>query len=199
MTETAALRTVRIAHSPDSDDAFMFYALTERKIVTPGVEYEHVLADIETLNEAALEGFYEVSAVSIHGYTRIADQYQLMPCGASMGEGYGPVVIGLRALPSLRGRRVAIPGPWTSAALALRLFEPEVEPVDYGITKPLRSHNPVVIAFHEWAAMGRDVARARSIRGALGAVFASPGWREDGEHETVKALMQRRAAQAPAE
>lgn len=78
-------------------------------------------------------------------------------------------------------------------------FEPEVEPVDYGITKPLRSHNPVVIAFHEWIAMGRDVARARSIRGALGAVFASPGWREDGEHETVKALMQRRAAQAPAE
>jgi len=123
---------VRIAHSPDSDDAFMFCALSTGRVRIPGVEVEHVLKDIETLNRAAAEGVYEVSAVSIHGYAHLHRRYRLMPCGASMGEGYGPVVVarrGLDRLLDLGSRRVALPGEWTSAAAAARLHTPELVPV----------------------------------------------------------------------
>lgn len=120
---------VRIAHSPDSDDAFMFYALTQGVLDTDGLQIEHVLSDIESLNQAAFQGTYEVTALSIHGYAHLADRYALMPSGASMGDGYGPLVVAREegSREELAGRTVAIPGELTSAHLALRLWQPEVE------------------------------------------------------------------------
>lgn len=124
MTTAAATQTVRIAHSPDSDDAFMFYALTRGLLDVEGLEVTHELADIETLNRAAFEGRYEISALSIHAYAHLADRYRLMPSGASFGDGYGPVVVAREKLAArdLDGRRVAIPGELTTAALALGLW-----------------------------------------------------------------------------
>jgi 1,4-dihydroxy-6-naphthoate synthase len=124
-------RTIRVAHSPDSDDAFMFYALAEHLIDTGDIEFVHELQDIETLNRRALNGELEVTAVSIHAYSYIADRYALLPHGASMGEGYGPrVVAGDPMQPGdLRGRRIAIPGEMTSAYLALRMYMPDFEAV----------------------------------------------------------------------
>lgn len=120
---------IRIAHSPDSDDAFMFYALAENRIDTRGYRFEHVLADIETLNQEARKGTYEITALSIHAFAHLADRYVLLPHGASMGDNYGPLVVAPRGstltASRLKGRRIAIPGAWTSAYLALRLFEPE--------------------------------------------------------------------------
>ncbi len=120
---------VRIAHSPDSDDAFMFYALTQGMLDTEGLEISHVLADIETLNRAAFEGTYEITAFSFHAYAHLADRYALMPSGASFGDGYGPVVIAQRDLrrEDLAGLVTAIPGELTTAALALRLWQPAVQ------------------------------------------------------------------------
>ncbi len=120
---------IRVAHSPDSDDAFMFYALATGKIDTGGLEFVHELQDIETLNRRALAGELEVTAVSIHAYAYLADRYMLLPHGASMGEGYGPRLVAREPLSAeqLRGRTVAIPGTMTSAYLALRLFQPDVE------------------------------------------------------------------------
>jgi 5,8-dihydroxy-2-naphthoate synthase len=119
---------IRIAHSPDSDDAFMFYGLASGK-VPPGIyELEHVLSDIETLNRAAFEGKYEITAVSFHAYAHLTDKYILLPHGASMGDRYGPVVVAKKDGPSsLRGVKVAIPGELTTAFLSLRLFDPNVE------------------------------------------------------------------------
>ena len=120
---------VRIAHSPDSDDAFMFYALTQGVLDTGGLEISHVLADIETLNRAAFDGTYEITAFSFHAYAHLADRYALMPSGASFGDGYGPVVIAQRDLrrEDLAGLVTAIPGELTTAALALRLWQPAVQ------------------------------------------------------------------------
>jgi len=119
----------RIGHSPDPDDAFMFYALTEGGMSTDDRYYEHVLLDIETLNKHAMNGEYEVSAVSIHSYPLIADKYHLMNCGASMGEGYGPMLISRDTLTEEEGKKkiIAIPGLGTSAYLALRLAWGDVE------------------------------------------------------------------------
>src|SRR5919198_3937152 len=117
---------IRIAHSPDSDDAFMFYGLASGKVPANGFELEHVLADIETLNRAAFEGTYEISAVSFHAYAHLTDRYMLLPHGASMGDGYGPIVVAKTDRPSLSGITVAIPGTLTTAFLALRLFDPSV-------------------------------------------------------------------------
>jgi 1,4-dihydroxy-6-naphthoate synthase len=116
--------TVRIAHSPDSDDAFMFYALTQGVLDVEGLDVSHVLRDIETLNRAAFDGTYEITALSIHAYAHLADRYALMPSGASFGDGYGPVVVARQPLAGaeLAGRRVAIPGTLTTAALALGLW-----------------------------------------------------------------------------
>ncbi|HYL05963.1 MAG TPA: MqnA/MqnD/SBP family protein, partial [Thermoanaerobaculia bacterium] len=121
-----AVTTVRIAHSPDSDDAFMFYALTQGQLDTSGLAIEHVLRDIESLNQAAFAGTYEITALSFHGYAHLADRYQLMPSGASFGDGYGPIVVCREALTraDLAGRTVAIPGQLTTAHLALRLWQP---------------------------------------------------------------------------
>jgi 1,4-dihydroxy-6-naphthoate synthase len=118
---------IAIAHSPDSDDAFMFYGLASGKVPTGDLEIEHVLSDIETLNRAAFEGKYEISAVSFHAYTHLADRYALLPHGASMGDRYGPVVVAREDVPaSLDNVRVAVPGTLTTAFLALRLYRPDV-------------------------------------------------------------------------
>lgn len=122
---------IHLAHSPDSDDAFMFYALAEGKVDTQGVEYVHQLQDIETLNQRALRGELEVTAVSIHAYAYIADRYALLSHGASMGDRYGPKLVTRTPMKrsDIRGRRIAVPGPLTSAYLALRLYEPDFDPV----------------------------------------------------------------------
>ena len=122
---------IHVAHSPDSDDAFMFYALADGRIDTEGLEYVHELQDIETLNQRAMRGELEVTAVSIHAYAYLSDRYALLPHGASMGDRYGPRLVG--RMPAtradVRGKRIAIPGPLTSAYLALRLYEPDFQPV----------------------------------------------------------------------
>lgn len=122
---------IHLAHSPDSDDAFMFYALAEGKVDVEDVEYVHQLQDIETLNQRALRGELEVTAVSIHAYAYLTDQYALFPHGASMGDRYGPKLVSRTPMKrkDVRGRRIAIPGPLTSAYLVLRLYEPEFEAV----------------------------------------------------------------------
>ena len=119
---------IRVAHSPDSDDAFMFYGLASGRVPSSGFDLEHVLSDIETLNRAAFTGTYEITAVSFHAYAHLTDRYILLPHGASMGDRYGPVVVAKRDGPaSLNGIRVAIPGELTTAFLTLRLFDPSVE------------------------------------------------------------------------
>jgi 1,4-dihydroxy-6-naphthoate synthase len=124
------METIVLAHSPDSDDAFMFYGLRANAVDTEGIAYVHELADIETLNRRALAGELAITAVSFHAYAYLADRYLLLPHGASFGDGYGPCVVtrdqpdAPRALADLAGARVAIPGELTSAALALRLYAP---------------------------------------------------------------------------
>jgi len=122
-------KDIRVAHSPDSDDAFMFYALATRKIDTGDLRYVHTLSDIETLNRKAMKGEYEVSAISFHAYAYMADKYALLSCGASMGKNYGPIVVSNKpARPkSLADMTVAIPGTLTTAFLALRLLEPNIQ------------------------------------------------------------------------
>ena len=124
-------RTIRVAHSPDSDDAFMFYGLASGKVDTGDLTYVHELQDIETLNRRAMRGELEVTAVSIHAYAYLSDRYDLLPHGASMGDRYGPRLVARSAMTAddVRGKRVAVPGLLTSAYLALRLFEPDFEPV----------------------------------------------------------------------
>ncbi|MGH7525186.1 MAG: menaquinone biosynthesis family protein [Gemmatimonadales bacterium] len=123
-------RTIRVAHSPDSDDAFMFYALAEGKIDTGELRYVHELSDIETLNQRARRAELEVTAVSIHAYAYIWRDYALLSSGSSMGDGYGPRLVSSRPRPAdppaaLRGRRIAVPGRLTTAYLALRLYQPD--------------------------------------------------------------------------
>jgi len=121
---TTSTSPVRIGHSPDPDDAFMYYAIAKGLVDTGSRPVEQVLEDIESLNRRALAGELEVTAVSIHAYAHLADRYALMPCGASMGDGYGPIVVARTSFPCerLRSRTIAIPGTLTSAYLALRLF-----------------------------------------------------------------------------
>ena len=123
--------TIHLAHSPDSDDAFMFYALADGQIDTQGIRYVHELQDIETLNGRALRGELDVTAVSIHAYAYISDRYALLPHGASMGDGYGPMLVAKQPLTrqQIAGKRVAVPGMMTSAYLALKLFQPDFVPV----------------------------------------------------------------------
>jgi len=133
--------TLQLAHSPDSDDAFMFYALATGKVRLPGVKFNHVLCDIETLNHAAHNEKYDVTAVSFYGYAFVADKYLLLDCGASFGEGYGPIVISSHPIKKddLKGRKVAIPGTLTTSYLALKLFEPGVETVTMPFDKILQA------------------------------------------------------------
>ncbi|MGO0122004.1 MqnA/MqnD/SBP family protein [Desulfothermobacter acidiphilus] len=117
-----------LAHSPDADDAFMFAALSLGKVNTRGYTFRHVLADIESLNRAAWEGRYDVSAISFHAYPYVAQHYLLLTCGASVGDGYGPVVVARPEEPSVPSL-VAVPGEWTTAYLALKLWHPKVETI----------------------------------------------------------------------
>ncbi len=122
---------IKLAHSPDSDDAFMFYALATHKLATPGYKYTHVLSDIQTLNEAALTETYDVTAISFAAYPALRDKYVLLDCGASFGEGYGPIVVSSKSLrkEELAGKRIGVPGLKTTAYLTLKLFEPNFEAV----------------------------------------------------------------------
>jgi len=125
------MTTIHVAHSPDSDDAFMFYALAAGKIDTEGLTYVHELQDIESLNQRAMRGELEVTAVSIHAYAYLSDRYSLLPHGASMGDRYGPRLVAREPADrsEVKGKRIAIPGPLTSAYLALQLYEPVFTPV----------------------------------------------------------------------
>jgi 1,4-dihydroxy-6-naphthoate synthase len=148
-------RTIHVAHSPDSDDAFMFYALATGKLDTGDLEFVHELQDIQTLNQRALAAELEVTAVSIHAYAYLADRYALLPHGASMGEGYGPRLVAREPIPAERVEdyRVAVPGTLTSAYLALKLFWPRVEttivPFDQIIEHVLAGESDVGLLIHE--------------------------------------------------
>src|SRR6187431_1160168 len=118
---------ITVAHSPDSDDAFMFYGLASGAVQVEGIDVEQVLSDIETLNRAAFARQYEVTAVSFHAYAHLADKYALLPHGASMGDNYGPIVVARESGGGVKGRKIAIPGTLTTAYLTLRLYEPDFE------------------------------------------------------------------------
>jgi 1,4-dihydroxy-6-naphthoate synthase len=146
MTATStAIQEISIAHSPDSDDAFMFYGLATNKVRVPGFKFSHTLTDIETLNQRAInEAFYDVTAISFHAYPYLQDNYTLMACGGSVGEGYGPMVVSPRklSLADIKKTRIAVPGTLTTAFLTLKLFAPEVETV----TVPFDKIIPAVVA-----------------------------------------------------
>jgi 1,4-dihydroxy-6-naphthoate synthase len=146
---------ITIAHSPDSDDAFMFYGLARGGVPTGELEVSHVLTDIETLNQHAREGRHEVTAISFHAYPHVADRYALMPCGGSIGDGYGPLVVARESLePAAIARKtVAVPGTLTSAYLALKLFAPgvatRVVPFDRILDEVREGHADAGLVIHE--------------------------------------------------
>jgi len=149
-------REISIAHSPDSDDAFMFYGLATNKIRVPGYKFSHTLCDIETLNRRAQnEAFYDVTAISFHAYPYVQENYTLMGCGVSVGEGYGPMVISLKPMSQDRLNRVkvAVPGTMTTAYLALKIFNPEIEtevvPFDQIIPEVLAGKYEAGLIIHE--------------------------------------------------
>ncbi len=129
-TATSEVREIKIAHSPDSDDAFMFYGLATNKVRVPGYKFTHTLTDIETLNRRAIDDqYYDVTAISFHAYPYIQENYTLMACGGSVGENYGPMIVAARnyTLDEMKKLKIAVPGTLTTAYLALKLFAPEVE------------------------------------------------------------------------
>jgi 1,4-dihydroxy-6-naphthoate synthase len=148
-------REIKVAHSPDSDDAFMFYGMATNKIRVPGVKFTHTLCDIETLNRKALEGFYDITAISFHAYPYLQDKYALMPTGGSVGEGYGPMVVASRNIPleEITSCKIAVPGTMTTAYLALKLFSPniatEVVPFDEIIPRVLDGKYEAGLIIHE--------------------------------------------------
>lgn len=129
--ETPEIRTITVAHSPDSDDAFMFYGLATNKLETEGLKFEHTLKDIQTLNEDAKNGVFDVTAISFHAYAYVSDKYALLPHGASIGDKYGPIVVTKepRDISELPSMKIAVPGEMTSAYLALRLYNRDFEHV----------------------------------------------------------------------
>ena len=149
------LREITVAHSPDSDDAFMFYALATNKVRVPGLRFTHTLCDIETLNHKATQGVYHVTAISFHAYPYIQDKYALLPSGGSVGEGYGPMIVATRAFTQseIKQKRIAVPGTLTTAYLALRLFAPgiqtEVVPFDQIIPQVLEGKYEAGLIIHE--------------------------------------------------
>src|SRR5262252_5797030 len=129
MQAATQTRTISLAHSPDSDDAFMFYALATHKLETGYLDFKHVLKDIQTLNEEARRGTYDVTAISFHAYAYAADKYALLPHGASIGDNYGPIVVAHDELDpaDLSKVKIAVPGTLTSAFLALSIFQPKFQ------------------------------------------------------------------------
>src|ERR1700723_1879818 len=155
-TATTAIQEISIAHSPDSDDAFMFYGLATNKVRVPGYKFTHTLTDIETLNRKALnEQFYDVTAISFHAYPYLQDHYALMACGGSVGEDYGPMIVSSRGLTreQLPQVRIAVPGMLTTAYLTLKLFCPEIEtvvvPFDQIIPQILAGEHEAGLIIHE--------------------------------------------------
>ena len=150
------MQEIKIAHSPDSDDAFMFYGLATNKVRVPGLKFTHVLCDIETLNHKAIdEAFYDVTAISFHAYPYMQDKYALMPSGGSVGEGYGPMIVAVKPFShdEIKKVRIAIPGTLTTAYLALKLFAPgietEVVPFDQIIPQVLEGKFEAGLIIHE--------------------------------------------------
>jgi len=152
---STTLREISVAHSPDSDDAFMFYALATNKVRARGIRFTHTLCDIETLNRKALEGFYDVTAISFHAYPYIQEKYALLASGGSVGEGYGPMIVAPRvySLEEIKRVRIAIPGKMTTAYLALKLFAPAIEtvvvPFDRIIPEVLAGQHDAGLIIHE--------------------------------------------------
>jgi 1,4-dihydroxy-6-naphthoate synthase len=157
-TLTAAdIREITIAHSPDSDDAFMFYGLATNRVQVPGLRFTHTLCDIQTLNQKAIEGegVYDVTAISFHAYPYLQDKYALMTCGGSVGEGYGPMIVASKAYShdEVKRKRIAVPGKLTTAYLVLKLFAPEIEtevvPFDQIIPSMLQGKYEAGLIIHE--------------------------------------------------
>jgi 5,8-dihydroxy-2-naphthoate synthase len=149
------IREITVAHSPDSDDAFMFYGMATNKIRVPDVKFTHTLCDIETLNRKALESFYDITAISFHAYPYIQENYALMPTGGSVGEGYGPMIVAAHNIPveEIASHRIAVPGTMTTAYLVLKLFAPEIAtevvPFDEIIPKVLEGRYDAGLIIHE--------------------------------------------------
>jgi len=151
------IREITVAHSPDSDDAFMFYGLATGKVSVAGLRFSHTLADIQTLNQRAIEGqgIYDVTAISMHAYPYLQDQYALMTCGGSVGEGYGPMIVARRAFTAseIKRKKIAIPGKLTTAYLALRLFAPAIEteivPFDQIVPRVVAGEYEAGLIIHE--------------------------------------------------
>jgi 1,4-dihydroxy-6-naphthoate synthase len=139
MSASTSATEIVCAHSPDSDDAFMFYGLATKKVRSRTVNFRHVLEDIETLNRKAMEGAYELTAISYHAYPYVADKYVLMASGSSVGDGYGPILVSSRPMApeEIKGKKIGVPGKMTTAYLALRLFEPDFEAVPIQFDKIL--------------------------------------------------------------
>jgi 1,4-dihydroxy-6-naphthoate synthase len=154
-TVSTPVRGITVAHSPDSDDAFMFYGLATNKVRVPGLRFSHTLCDIETLNRKAQEGVYDVTAISFHAYPYIQDHYALMSCGGSVGEGYGPMIVAARPFTQteVKLQKIAVPGKLTTAYLALQLFAPgievEVVPFDQIIPQLLEGKHEAGLIIHE--------------------------------------------------
>jgi len=152
---TEGKREITIAHSPDSDDAFMFYGLATNKVRAPGLRFTHTLCDIETLNRKAIEGIYDVTAISFHAYPYIQDHYALLPSGGSVGDGYGPMIVAQRAysVSDIKHKRIAVPGTLTTAYLVLKLFAPGIEtdvvPFDQIIPQVLDGRQEAGLIIHE--------------------------------------------------
>ena len=148
-------REITVAHSPDSDDAFMFYGLATNKVRVPGLRFTHTLCDIETLNRKAMEGVYDVTAISFHAYPYIQDNYALLPSGGSVGDGYGPMIVANRAysLSEIKTKRIAVPGTMTTAYLVLKLFAPgietEVVPFDHILPQVVEGKHEAGLIIHE--------------------------------------------------
>ncbi len=163
MTTLTAQRTITLAHSPDSDDAFMFYALATNKIETGALGFEHVLKDIQSLNEEARKGTYDVTAISFHAYAYVSDKYALLPHGASIGDNYGPIVVANEELDpyDLSKVKIAVPGTLTSAFLALSIFNPdfkyEVVPFDQIIEAVTEGRCDAGLLIHEGQLFYQDL------------------------------------------
>jgi 1,4-dihydroxy-6-naphthoate synthase len=155
ITTPVEAREITVAHSPDSDDAFMFYGLATNKVRVPGLRFTHTLCDIETLNRRAMDGVYDVTAISFHAYSYIQENYALLPSGGSVGDGYGPMIVAGRAYSQseIKRKRIAVPGTLTTAYLALRLFAPGIEtdvvPFDQIIPQVLEGKYEAGLIIHE--------------------------------------------------
>jgi 1,4-dihydroxy-6-naphthoate synthase len=154
-TVSTQVREISVAHSPDSDDAFMFYALANHKVQVPGLQFSHTLCDIETLNRKAMDSFYDVTAISFHAYPYLQDKYALLPSGGSVGEGYGPMIVATKEFTTeqIKRKKIAVPGTLTTAYLVLKLFAPDIEtevvPFDQIIPQVLEGRYEAGLIIHE--------------------------------------------------